>query len=340
MADVFNKTPASFVDQNTQFTMINDKIGLTSSQVKTLIENTNFLYNNLGLANILVSGTDTQFPSPGTFADTVVTRTTVYDQGVPSEALGFLFKIPTPSITASLTTSTGEDVGMTLTTSAITREIDNEIVTTGYNFAFSATLPDLLNADVLSHMDYNSTTGRIDLLNTNGFTSNKASFRVYVSDTDVSASPVLDMDGSGTAITLSGASKDNPSTATYSIRGAIANFDSNNFNGGIYLSVKGKDGSSTIAEKIIAITPNHFQIQSKQAGDSGYTIAEVATQPYVATYVSNNHQDISGKENISNKVTSLSSNSTDTQYPSAKCVYDLIGDIDTLLTALNSGGGV
>ena len=32
------------------------------------------------------------------------------------------------------------------------------------------------------------------------------------------------------------------------------------------------------------------------------------------------HQDISGKENTSNKVTSLSSNSTDTQYPSAKCV--------------------
>lgn len=38
------------------------------------------------------------------------------------------------------------------------------------------------------------------------------------------------------------------------------------------------------------------------------------------------HQDISGKENISNKVTSLSSSSTDTQYPSAKCVYNLIKD--------------
>ena len=35
-----------------------------------------------------------------------------------------------------------------------------------------------------------------------------------------------------------------------------------------------------------------------------------------------------------NLVTSLSSNSTDTQYPSAKCVYDIIGDIETLLTAL------
>lgn len=36
----------------------------------------------------------------------------------------------------------------------------------------------------------------------------------------------------------------------------------------------------------------------------------------------------------SNKVTSLSSSSTDTQYPSAKCVYDLIGDIETLINSL------
>lgn len=48
------------------------------------------------------------------------------------------------------------------------------------------------------------------------------------------------------------------------------------------------------------------------------------------------HQDISGKENTSNKVTSLSSSSTDAQYPSAKCVYDIVGDIQTALTAILS----
>jgi frataxin-like iron-binding protein CyaY len=46
------------------------------------------------------------------------------------------------------------------------------------------------------------------------------------------------------------------------------------------------------------------------------------------------HQDISGKEDKSNKVTSLSSNSTDTQYPSAKCVYDIVGNIETLLSEI------
>ena len=43
---------------------------------------------------------------------------------------------------------------------------------------------------------------------------------------------------------------------------------------------------------------------------------------------------LSGLETTSNKVTSLNSNATDAQYPSAKCVYDLIGDIETLINAL------
>ena len=51
-------------------------------------------------------------------------------------------------------------------------------------------------------------------------------------------------------------------------------------------------------------------------------------------------QDDSGKEDKTNKVTSIDSNSTDTQYPSAKCVYDLIGDIESILETLDIGGGV
>lgn len=44
--------------------------------------------------------------------------------------------------------------------------------------------------------------------------------------------------------------------------------------------------------------------------------------------------DLSGKESTSNKTTTLSSTSTDTQYPSAKCVYDIIGDVESLLAAI------
>ena len=43
---------------------------------------------------------------------------------------------------------------------------------------------------------------------------------------------------------------------------------------------------------------------------------------------------LGGKEDKSNKVTSLSASSTDAQYPSAKCVYDMIGNVEALLAAL------
>ena len=44
--------------------------------------------------------------------------------------------------------------------------------------------------------------------------------------------------------------------------------------------------------------------------------------------------DIGGLEVTTNKVTSLSALSTDTQYPSAKCVYDIVGNIETLLASI------
>ena len=49
-------------------------------------------------------------------------------------------------------------------------------------------------------------------------------------------------------------------------------------------------------------------------------------------------------ELVANKVTTISSSSTDDQYPSAKCMYDIIGDIETALNVIlngqsGSGGG-
>ena len=40
------------------------------------------------------------------------------------------------------------------------------------------------------------------------------------------------------------------------------------------------------------------------------------------------------KQDKSNLVTSISSSSTDAQYPSAKLLYDTVGDIETLLAAI------
>ena len=47
--------------------------------------------------------------------------------------------------------------------------------------------------------------------------------------------------------------------------------------------------------------------------------------------------DLSGKEDVANKVTSISSSSTDTQYPSAKCMYDIVGDVELALDVIING---
>lgn len=43
---------------------------------------------------------------------------------------------------------------------------------------------------------------------------------------------------------------------------------------------------------------------------------------------------VSGKQDVSNLVTSVSSSSTDSQYPSAKLFYDTVGNIESLLAAI------
>lgn len=65
--------------------------------------------------------------------------------------------------------------------------------------------------------------------------------------------------------------------------------------------------------------------------------SDVGALPSNTTYVSSVNGDsgaITNVEKTTNKVTSLSSLSTDTEYPSAKCVYDLIGDVETLLASI------
>lgn len=48
---------------------------------------------------------------------------------------------------------------------------------------------------------------------------------------------------------------------------------------------------------------------------------------------------ITGLQTTANLVTSVSSASTDSQYPSAKLFYDTVGDVETILQTLNNGGG-
>uniref|UniRef100_UPI003870CF73 hypothetical protein n=1 Tax=Methanobrevibacter sp. TaxID=66852 RepID=UPI003870CF73 len=60
------------------------------------------------------------------------------------------------------------------------------------------------------------------------------------------------------------------------------------------------------------------------------------TVDYVAGYntYSWTNVGVMNAQTVSNLVTSLSSSSTDSQYPSAKCVYDIIGDVEALLATI------
>lgn len=50
-------------------------------------------------------------------------------------------------------------------------------------------------------------------------------------------------------------------------------------------------------------------------------------------------KDLTDVETTTNKVTSIDNTSTDTQYPSAKAVYTIVGDIESILEELDIGGG-
>ena len=60
----------------------------------------------------------------------------------------------------------------------------------------------------------------------------------------------------------------------------------------------------------------------------------------IKSVVNHNADEIAGFQLISNLVTSVSSSSTDSQYPSAKLFYDTIGNLETILNTLDVGNGV
>lgn len=79
------------------------------------------------------------------------------------------------------------------------------------------------------------------------------------------------------------------------------------------------------------------EVIDNQSGGGGGSITVDDALSHTSTNPVQNkviYTALSGKQATSNLVTSLSSSSTDAQYPSAKCVYDIVGDIETLINAL------
>ena len=88
-------------------------------------------------------------------------------------------------------------------------------------------------------------------------------------------------------------------------------------------SVNGQTGTVTLSIPTVPTNVSDFN------NDAGYLTSSTGVSS-----VNGSTGTVTGIQTTSNLVTSVDSNSTDTQYPSAKCLYDLCGDIETLLAAI------
>lgn len=95
----------------------------------------------------------------------------------------------------------------------------------------------------------------------------------------------------------------------------------------------------TVPTQTSDLTNNSGFLTSSTAVTSfnGSTGAVTYTAP--VTSVNGSTGAITGLQTTANLVTSVSSASTDSQYPSAKLFYDTVGDVETILQTLNNGGG-
>ncbi|MBQ7603069.1 MAG: hypothetical protein IJU58_02900 [Clostridia bacterium] len=108
--------------------------------------------------------------------------------------------------------------------------------------------------------------------------------------------------------------------------------------GGVYSALQGKQDTLTFDNAPTNASQNpvtsggvYTALSNKQ---NSLTFDDTPTQNSTNPVKSGGvYAELSTKENSSNKVTSISSNSTDAQYPSAKCVYDELATKQNTLTA-------
>lgn len=140
---MINDNPTVFKDLKELFPDLSEKTGLTDEQMQVILENMYYLYHNLGLANIDVGNTTTNFTAPGVFSNTELVHREEEVNGEVIDYLDFKFNIPTPKIQTEVitnTVSTPDDVNIDIINYPIIETINGQNVTTGYKFSFRADL--------------------------------------------------------------------------------------------------------------------------------------------------------------------------------------------------------
>lgn len=139
-------------------------------------------------------------------------------------------------------------------------------------------------------------------------------------------SPIATVTKSGDVATISITDKNGTTTATVK-DGTDGSSDWNDITGKPTFATVATSGSyNDLSDKpTIPVVPTNV---SAFTNDAGYLTSAPVTS------VNGQTGAVTGLQTTGNKVTSLSSSSTDTQYPSAKCVYDLVGNIEALLASI------
>ena len=109
----------------------------------------------------------------------------------------------------------------------------------------------------------------------------------------------------------------------------VSTFESQISSSGTYSFVY-SDGNWTLNSSIVDLTDYGISYSGSPVDFDELTVV------YIAEYNTYRWSNIGvmDAQTVSNLVTSISSASTDSQYPSAKCVYDIVGDIETLLSTI------
>ena len=108
----------------------------------------------------------------------------------------------------------------------------------------------------------------------------------------------------------------------------------------LYLVTDDSGGGSggTVNDATLTIQKNSSTVATFTANASSNVTANISVPTKVSDLTNDSgfitSSSISSMQTTSNLVTSVSSSSTDSQYPSAKLFYDTCGDIEALINAL------
>lgn len=358
MTNSFNEHPASFRNLNELFPVLNEKVGLSADQFRVVVENIYWAYNHLSLANIVVGTVKVTYAEPGTPFDVKVIHRGTYDEHecLIEDILDFEFVVAVAKITTTANAVIAEDTNIVKADVIPTPLEDGS----GYNFDFNFTIPRGLqgiqgrsfrnrgNYSATAEYEYNTTyidfvhyEGNVYCANVEKTTpgaipGESAEWTLMVRrGYGISNIEETKVDGlvhtytitleSGYQYTFEvsdGVTPDTSGKADKVAEATAGNFAGLDANGN--LNDSGKKPTDFVEKKLDAVAGN-FAIFD----ENGDLVGSTAKPSDFIT----KHQDVSGKENNTNKVSVITDENAESTilYPSVgavtKYVDDLLGEI-------------